>query len=195
MSWRWGLSMLCIKPPRQGRTWRGRGAVAWSWSPAAGAETHRGAGAASYGRAWRDLPVDGQVWGRVCCSSGSLWVSWGQAWKASLQLHHDLGGEQGISPFISLLFDLAALSFPRFISYIFEVYCDEIWLYLSYKGFWSSLGSSLWRKIIGSGCWSSGWPRSLLYLVWKKKKKKWSQPELSLLDLQGLHMNWNFLPA
>lgn len=53
------------------------------------------------------------------------------------------GGEQGISLFVALLFDLVALSFPSLISYIFEVYCDEIWLYLSYKGFRCSLGSSL----------------------------------------------------
>lgn len=92
-------------------------------------------------------------------------------WRTCLQGQRDLGGQLGISLFISLLSDLVALSFPSLISYIFKVYCDEIWLYLCYKGFWSSLGSSLWRKIVGSGCQSSGWPRSLLYLVWKKKKK------------------------
>lgn len=93
-------------------------------------------------------------------------------WRTCLQGQRDLGGQLGISLFISLLFDLVALSFPCLISYIFKVYCDEIWPYLSYKGFWSSLGSSLWRKIVGSGCQSSGWPRSLLYLVWKEQKKK-----------------------
>lgn len=100
-------------------------------------------------------------------------------WRTCLQWHRDLGGELGISLFISLLFDLVALSFPCLISYIFEVYCDEIWLYLSYKGFWSSLGSSLWRKIVGSGCQSSGWPRSLLNLVLKKNKNvvtAWALP-------------------
>lgn len=43
----------------------------------------------------------------------------------------------------SLLFDLVVLSFSCLIRFINKVclrfYCDDIWLYLNYKGFWSSV--------------------------------------------------------
>lgn len=160
--------MLCKTLPGQGGCGSGEapqhGAGHWWQLPTRTGEQEQGG---SSGRTWRALPGECRGGGSVCCSSGSLEVSRDQVWRTCLAVTPSAGGELGISLFVALLFDLVALSFPCLISYIFEVYCDEIWLYLSYKGFWCSLGSSLWRKIVGSGCQSSGWPRSLLYLVFK----------------------------